>query len=285
MRKQLIGIGVVAFSSLVLVACGQKSVQSGNHTIYDTEITSTKAISGGDWLVSGTTNAPDGTKIMATTTEKSTKYNQSSTSNIDAWPKAKNGKFKIHVSAIGTIKGSTYKAGQKAKIAIMGITKYNKSNDDEVSSKIVSDFKKDFDVTTLTVSAKQARYINNLGDDGYEAGESESSSDSDSSTSYDNATAFESSLNQSIQGSKETISDIQYNVNTDGNVDRVTMIVAESIQYASNANKQEVADAAFKAVTALSDNMGMNTPSVTIQTSSGNMIAQSNADNSSIEIK
>lgn len=186
LKKSFTVILFVLFSSLFIAACSSKSTKSGDRTIYSTKITKVRSTSDGDWIVSGTTSAPDGTKIIAVSATSSDKENASATSDSDKWPKAKNGKFKMHVDAITAVDGTTYKKGKKVKVDIMGISNYKKDNDSEIPSEIIKNFKKNFQADTLTLTSKQVSYINSLDDyeDDYDS-DSTSDDNSDSSDSYE----------------------------------------------------------------------------------------------------
>lgn len=171
------------------------SVKYGDHTIYKTNVTSIKGDGAGDWIIKGTTKAPNGTKIIAVSTTNSDTDNAASTSNIDKWSKAKNGKFKIYVDSVTVTKyQKKYTAGQKSKVAIFGITKYDKDTDDHVSKKIISAYKNKFSATTLTLTTDQANYINGLIDD------SSSSSSSNSDSSISSSESAETSSTNATSG-------------------------------------------------------------------------------------
>ena len=182
MKKRLIGISAIALSSLLLVACGQKSVKSGSSTIYDTRVNKT-TVSDHEWKITGTTSAPDGAKIIVTPTSKSNlDYGENGATNYDEinWAKVKNGKFTAYVNPLDVTMSE--KSGNQTKVAVMAVTGYSKKYDDDVSSKAVSAFTKQFETYKLKMSSSQAKYIKSLDDEDDDSSSSSSSSSTDSSS-------------------------------------------------------------------------------------------------------
>lgn len=191
MKKQLIGIGTVALSSLLLVACGQKSVKSGSSTIYDTTVNKT-TVSDHEWKLTGTTSAPDGAKIIVTPTSKSNlDYGENGATNYDEvnWAKVKDGKFTAYVDPLDITMSK--KSDHQTKVAVMAVTSYSKKYDDEVSDKTVSAFTKQFDKYKLKLSSSQSRYLKSLDSD-------DDDKDYDSSSNDNAVSSSESSESSSI---------------------------------------------------------------------------------------
>lgn len=183
MKKQLIGISAIALSSLLLVACGQKSVKSGSSTIYDTTVNKT-TVSDHEWKITGTTSAPDGAKIIVTPTSKSNlDYGENGATNYDEvnWAKVKDGKFTAYVDPLSITMSKKY--DHQTKVAVMAATSYSKKYDDEVSDKTVSAFTKQFDKYKLKLSSSQSKYLKSLDSDDDDANYDSSSDDSASSSS------------------------------------------------------------------------------------------------------
>lgn len=190
MKKRLIGISAIALSSLLLVACGQKSVKSGSSTIYDTTVNKT-TVSDHEWKITGTTSAPDGAKIIVTPTSKSNlDYGENGATNYDEinWAKVKNGKFTAYVDPLDVTMSE--KSGNQTKVAVMAVTGYSKKYDDHVSSKAVSAFTKQFETYKLKMSSSQAKYLKSLGSD-------------DDDTDYD-STSDDSTVSSSESSSSST---------------------------------------------------------------------------------
>jgi hypothetical protein len=210
LKKSFTVILFILFSSLFFTACSSGKVKSGNQTIYSTKITKIKATSDGDWIVSGSTSAPDGTKIIAVSATSSYKENASATSDPYKWPKAKNGKFKMHVDAITAVDGTAYKKGKKVKVDIMGLSNYKKNNNSEVPSKIIKDFKKSFEAYTLTLTAKQVSYINSLDDDSDSSSDDSSYDDSTVDDNSSSSDSYESDVNDYSDSSSASSSSMDY---------------------------------------------------------------------------
>lgn len=189
MKKQLIGISAIALSSLLLVACGQKSVKSGSSTIYDTTVNKT-TVSDHEWKITGTTSAPDGAKIIVTPTSKSNlDYGENGATNYDEinWAKVKNGKFTAYVDPLDITMSK--KSGNQTKVAVMAVTGYSKKYDDDVSSKAVSAFTKQFETYKLKMSSSQAKYLKSLGSDDDDTDYDSTSDDSTVSSSESSSTS------------------------------------------------------------------------------------------------
>lgn len=198
MKKQLIGISVVALSSLFLAACGQQTAKSGNHTIYD--VKTTKVTTKDDeWIIRGTTDAPDGTKIVAVPSNSvGDDLNGSEKTGYDSgFPKVKDGKFRLQLSIMDASESSSYKVGKKDKVAIFAVTNYTKKYDDEVSGDLIDAFNDKFDPTTLKITSGQSKYMKSLDDDSSDDASSDTSSDtiddSSSSESSETSSAADSS--------------------------------------------------------------------------------------------
>lgn len=194
MKKQLVGTGVVALSSLFLVACGQQTAKSGNHTIYD--VKTTKVTTKDDeWIIRGTTDAPDGTKIVAVPSNSvGDDLNGSEKPGYDlGFPKVKDGKFKMKLSALDASDSTSYKTGKKDKVAIFAVTNYTKKYDDEVSSKLIDAFNDKFDPTTLKITSSQSKYMKSL-DDNNESDDTTSDSSNDATTSSSSSESSSSSV-------------------------------------------------------------------------------------------
>lgn len=194
MKKQLIGTGVVALSSLFLVACGQQTAKSGNHTIYD--VKPTKVTTKDDeWIIRGTTDAPDGTKIVAVPSNSvGDDLNGSEKTGYDlGFPKVKDGKFKISLSVMDASDSTNYKTGKKDKVAIFAVTNYTKKYDHEVAGNLIDAFNDKFDPTTLKITSSQSKYMKSL-DDNDESDDTTSDSSNDATTSSSSSESSSSSV-------------------------------------------------------------------------------------------
>lgn len=153
--------------------------------VYDTKITKVTTDDTGDWTIKGTTKAPSGTKVYATTAVKSDEsYGTNSGSNLDqtTWSKVKNGKFTISVEPLTLSDSTSYKAGKKFKVYIFaakgGIKSFIDSNSTKpLSNKSMQKVSKTATKRTLVLTKSQVKYLNSL-DSNSSASSSSSSSDS-----------------------------------------------------------------------------------------------------------
>ena len=189
----LIGMFVV---SIALVGCSNSSKSSAskntekhveNYKVYDTKVTSVSTYDQSDWLIKGTTEAPDGAKILVTPTSKKAYYykeNAGASKDVEL-AKAKNGKFTVVGDGIDLSDSDNQVEGAKTSVNVIAVTGLKKSYEklDYIPKKILNDFKAKYDSYDLALSAEQANYLNSLDDD-----DSSSSSTDSSSASSDSST-------------------------------------------------------------------------------------------------
>lgn len=261
------------------------SARVGNYTIYKTKISKITDNGNGNWKISGKTNAPDNSKIIATVSNKNNiNYGEISAESIKlaSWAKAKGKKFTVIVDSVGITNAEKPKAGNTTKTLIFAIKNYDKSWDkSQVSSKIVKKANK-FGSVNLTITKKQSKYLA-----GIKSGLNDSSSSigsySSSSNSIESIVKFESELNEAIENSKGTIIDIKYSANSDGSsIDTVNIVTNDFVSLASSNDQQKVADSALNTVSELSTVNGIKTPSVVVTTEGGTQIASSSSDNTTM---
>lgn len=166
-KKLLMLFGVLALS-VTLTACsaGQKA---GKYRVYDTKITKVSNYEQGDWIIKGTTEAPDGAKIMITPTKKAAfDYKRNGGYNTNySWAKAKDGKFKIIADGIYLPDLDNEDAGDKVKVRIFAVTglKTSFSKMTRIPKSILKTVKDKFETYDLKITKKQADYFDSLDDD------------------------------------------------------------------------------------------------------------------------
>lgn len=176
----LVALGMVGTSNVSAAKYVAKYHQS---KIYKTKIKKIKSTDDGDWIISGTSKAPNKAKIIvasANNDDYEFVENSASSDGMGTWAKVKHGKFTAHVNGV-TYSKDTAKSGDTAKVKILAITKYKKDQIDDLPEKLAKKLKK-IKSTTLTYSASQANYLNSLDD-----------SSSDDDTSIDSSSSEESS--------------------------------------------------------------------------------------------
>lgn len=200
-------IWFTAFASLLLAlsvttgANAKSKVKVKGYTLYKTKITKISENEYHDWVVKGTTKAPNKTKIMATPiSRKNLNYGETSAESKKgaSWAKVKNHKFTAAISPVSTTATVKEHPGQKTKTQIFAIKNYHKKwTNASVPKKVVKKVKSNFTPINLVLSESQANYDNNLG---------KKSSDSSSSTSSHESTAtkFENKLNKLNKGSAQS---------------------------------------------------------------------------------
>ncbi|MHC9532599.1 Ltp family lipoprotein [Dellaglioa sp. L3N] len=196
--KKVLLVTSLLLSMLIFTACGSttsnsstKNTKVDNRKVYTTKITSITENEYHDWEVEGTTNAPDGSKILSSVADdKNMNYGfnaSASLSDMTSFPKVENGKFSASIDPISLIDSDNEKTGQKINALIFVVTNYTtKWTSVTIPSKIMSMASSKIDPTILTVTSSQVKYYNSLDSD-------DSDSNEDSSNSSTNKSKGESS--------------------------------------------------------------------------------------------
>lgn len=197
MKKGFILGSALAFIML-LGGCSSGASSStvqkvGSHKIYTTKVNKIKENETHDWVLSGTTKAPNGAKIIVTPSDSdSINYGEvaAESTALASWAKVKNGKFTVIVDPL-VLTAEKEKAGKKIKAEVFAISNYNKSwTSSSVSKKIVSAAKKNSKSISLTISSKQEKYYKSLN--------SKSSSDSSDSSSVSSSSSSSNSSSDDL---------------------------------------------------------------------------------------
>ncbi|MFT8824754.1 hypothetical protein [Liquorilactobacillus mali] len=193
MKKIMFCVFLLPISLFILVGCSNNdSIKAGNQTLYSTDINKIKADSSGSWVVTGTTTAPDGAKILSVPTFGNYKANAATSYDINSWARVKNGKFKVYIDS--TINSGSLKSGDKKKFIIFAVTKYKKAIDAVVPKNIQKKVNKQFSKTTAKVTSSQEAYSSSLEDYLYSDSSSDSSSSvENSSSSVEDSSSYDSS--------------------------------------------------------------------------------------------
>lgn len=156
--------------------------------IYSVTVTSTKVNSDGDLIVKGTSEAPEGAKVLAESNiDYSNDTNEASPTDLDnyGYEKIKNGKFNITLDVTDLFGSDELKVGQKLKPTIFAVTGYSVKYDDY---KITSDLRKAVKKSGLkpfiyTATKDMCKKINDDGSD--DSDDSDDDSDSSDDTNED----------------------------------------------------------------------------------------------------
>lgn len=187
----------------ILTACGSNSSSSSSsahkvagYKMYSVNVKSIKEDKDDhEFTVTGTTDAPDGSKIYASSTDTSyVEYGSnaaSSTSDIDEWAKVKDGKFKVSVDPNSLYFGK-FKEGQKVSAYIFAIKGFDQGVDStyQFTKSQMKKIKGFVSVSTFKITDDIAKYLNDISD----SVTNNSSSDKDTSdnTSSDDTSSYQS---------------------------------------------------------------------------------------------
>lgn len=162
-------------------------------SVYKTKITKIDYDNSCDWLVSGKTDAPDGSKIYIIPSDNDD-YNESenlaSSDGAGTWAKVDDGEFYANVEGI-TLIDDDAKANDKVGVRIFALSNYKKDIYSELPTKLLNKARK-LNTTQLTVSSNQLKYIADLDNKG-ESDNSTSENSSESSSSSSSTSNSESS--------------------------------------------------------------------------------------------
>jgi len=184
---------VGGLSLFVLASCGNnsKSLKAKTANITKSSVGS-GIVNQHDWKLSGTTDAPDGSKVIVYSNDSNTNI---ATSQNENWAKVKNGKFTAYVDPITVISdgsNNNYTTSKKYTIHTAALSNYSKKKTVSLSKRASKLVKKSAKTYTITLSSAQAAYYNSLNDD---SDSSKKSSDSTSSNSSDSSSDTSDSYN------------------------------------------------------------------------------------------
>lgn len=254
----------ICFLTVILTGCGNK-VSSGKSDIYKADITKTTVNDANHWIVSGSTSAPDGAKIIV---QGPAKLNAATKVNDYAWAKVKNGKFKAEVSPRLVLDVAK---SHKVKVYLFAITNYEKDVGDNVPQKYLKAYKSKFDLHTLKLSKSQYRSVNSMSM-GAEAQDivGDDPKISKLGTNFAQADMLQKLLESTVPQS-QVLKDIKCDVDSKtGKVKSVTFIVDDVVQNASQDQINEVKTNVTNDLTSICQQLNMKyTPTVIIQSESG----------------
>lgn len=156
-------------------------------TVYKTShvklVSTSDLVHQNDWVVKGTTKAPDSSKVVAVILDEDsnaiTNINLAESKNIH-WVTVKNGRFKAYINTLEAFDSSSKrKANETQEVYLVALSNYHKKD----TTIIPKSIRKDIQETApykISLSSEQADYLNSLGN-------SEKSSDDDSTNTSNSA--------------------------------------------------------------------------------------------------
>lgn len=205
----------ILLSTMLLTGCGNKyAAKVGNREIYKTNIEKISHSDTGDWILSGTTEAPDDSKILVTTYDKeSMDYGSNgseSTKSPASFAIIQDGKFKVPVDPIELTDSNDQKAGKKTKLLIFAVANYNKKWESAIIPKnIVNKARESQKPETVSISKSQEKYIKDLDKD-----RSSSKSKNKNNSTEDNSSVKHNSDNDSKDSNEYNASEGENNAQT-----------------------------------------------------------------------
>lgn len=161
----------ILLSAMLLTGCGNKYITKvGNKEIYKTNVEKISHNDTGDWVLSGTSDAPDNSKILVTNYDKESMDYGSNSSESAKSPASfaivQDGKFKVSVDPVGLTDSNDQKAGKKTKLLIFAVANYNKKWESvTIPKNIVNKARESQKPETVSISKSQEKYIKDLDKD------------------------------------------------------------------------------------------------------------------------
>lgn len=152
-------IVTITLSPVLLTACKANSNYSSKKQIYPASIDRISVTDNKDWKISGTSNAPDGTKVLIGVTDHDNPNfgtNSGESLKLNALPIVKNKKIEALVNPLFTVNTENEHAGIKTEVAIIPIRKYSSDwYDATVNDHMISAARKNGSLLNLPESKSQ----------------------------------------------------------------------------------------------------------------------------------
>ncbi|WP_440311325.1 hypothetical protein ACPWRU_05625 [Lactiplantibacillus plantarum subsp. plantarum] len=156
------------------------SEKTGNYTIYPIKISKVK-INDNNWEIYGSTEAPNGSRVFATTFNSENYYYLKQLVDTDLYNvNVKNHKYKITINPIDATDDTSYNKTKKIPVYIVAIGNYDGNS--KISSRTKKVIKKHFGPAKFHLTTSQIAYYNSLNDND-DSNSSSSATDSDSKLS------------------------------------------------------------------------------------------------------
>lgn len=120
----ILGIGtLIILLSLLFIGYDHSDASAGDHRIFDVTLTSITPNDHGEWLITGTTAAPDGAKLIGLGEQDVTSA-ASAPNSSTAWTTVRHGQFTTTINAYQAVVGHHYATGQTVPVKIVAVTAY-----------------------------------------------------------------------------------------------------------------------------------------------------------------
>ena len=162
----------------------EESMAPKPEKLYSVKIKSVKE-TGSDWVISGTTNAPDKSEIIGIDPDDTYLRNDYA-DDIDSngvGPLVKHGKFTVSVASTSIMGSNNMEVNKTARVNLVALSTYNKDHTDSVPTKLFHKILKYSKTTKLSLSQAMYDYHFGIGED------EDQSSNGDDLTDEDNAVA------------------------------------------------------------------------------------------------
>lgn len=186
----------IVLSAILLTSCGNGYVAKvGKQEIYKTNIEKVSHNDTGDWVLRGSTNAPDDSKILVTVYDKeSENYGINGAESAKSPAKlaiVQDGKFKVNVDPMDLVDNADQKIGAKTKLLVFAVKNYKRKwIEPTIPKKIVNNAKKSLDPKTVSISKSQNNYFKNLDKDSSKSKNSTSKNKDSSSGNNDETNVY-----------------------------------------------------------------------------------------------
>ncbi|MCC7669466.1 hypothetical protein C0V80_07815 [Leuconostoc pseudomesenteroides] len=137
------------------------------HKLYKVKITSVKTDDKAKWIIKGTSKAPTGTKIYATTADKQNAnygINAAQSTKNKTWATMKHGKFSLAIDPHVLKNATNYQLNQHFKVYLFAVSKLKSSwaNSNAIAPSVMHDIASKASSKKLKYTKSQSTYYQNL---------------------------------------------------------------------------------------------------------------------------
>lgn len=137
------------------------------HKIYKVKVTSVKTDKKAKWIIKGTSKAPSGTKIYATTADKQNAnygVNAAQSTKNKTWATMKHGKFSLAINPHVLKNATDYQTNQHFKVYLFAVSKLKSSwaNSNAIAPSVMHDIASKASSKKLKYTKSQSTYYQNL---------------------------------------------------------------------------------------------------------------------------
>ncbi|MDI6553409.1 hypothetical protein [Leuconostoc falkenbergense] len=137
------------------------------HKIYKVKVVSVKTDKKAKWIIKGTSKAPSGTKIYATTADKQNAnygVNAAQSTKNKTWATMKHGKFSLAINPHVLKNATDYQTNQHFKVYLFAVSKLKSSwaNSNAISASAMHDIRSKVSSNKLKYTKSQSNYYQYL---------------------------------------------------------------------------------------------------------------------------